>query len=98
MATTAGAVNDNAVPDSAANEQKEHSMTHSTPADICIISGRVFDGRMRTALTAVAITGDRITAVGTDAQIRALAGEQTRIVDAAGEKVEKYKATHFVIR
>ncbi len=36
---------------------------------------------------AVAITGDRITAVGSTNDIRALAGSKTRIVDAAGRSV-----------
>lgn len=44
----------------------------------------MFDGRIRTAETAVAITGDRIIAVGTNEEIRSLIGHQTRIVDAAG--------------
>ncbi|WP_223622537.1 amidohydrolase [Microbacterium sp. EST19A] len=59
-------------------------MTSTTPADVCIVGGRVFDGRIGTADTAVAIRGERILAIGSDAEIRALAGTDTRIVDAAG--------------
>ncbi|MET0813538.1 MAG: amidohydrolase [Microbacterium sp.] len=53
-------------------------------ADLLIVNGRVFDGRTRTDSTAVAIIGDRIVRVGSDARVRELEGETTRIVDAAG--------------
>ena len=59
-------------------------MTGIERADICIVGGRVFDGRVRTSDTAVAIRGERIIAIGTDAAVRAFAGPGTRIVDAAG--------------
>ncbi|GAA2186216.1 amidohydrolase [Leucobacter alluvii] len=53
-------------------------------ADLCIVSGRVFDGRVRTGHTAVAVRGDRVVAVGDDARVLALRGPGTRIVDARG--------------
>lgn len=59
-------------------------MTVPITADVCIVSGRVFDGRIRTADTAVAIAGARILAVGDDDAIRALATADTRIIDASG--------------
>ncbi|WP_336648362.1 amidohydrolase [Microbacterium sp. MMO-10] len=59
-------------------------MTEPITADVCIVSGRVFDGRIRTADTAVALAGTRILAVGDDDHIRAHAGPATRVIDAQG--------------
>ncbi|UOR00465.1 amidohydrolase [Leucobacter allii] len=59
-------------------------MTQALPADLCIVSGRVFDGRVRTGGTAVAVRGERIVAVGDDARILALRGPATRVIDARG--------------
>lgn len=56
----------------------------SQHADLCIVNGRVFDGRQRLIDTAVAVCGGRILAVGDDDRVRALAGPQTRVIDAAG--------------
>ncbi len=53
-------------------------------ADLIIVAGRVFDGTVRTASTAVAVRGGRIVRVGSDAEVRSLAGDATRVVDAAG--------------
>ena len=53
-------------------------------ADLCIVSGRVFDGVTRTASTAVAARSGRIVAVGDDASVRRWCGPGTRVVDAAG--------------
>jgi predicted amidohydrolase YtcJ len=53
-------------------------------ADLVIVNGRVFDGRVRTESTAVAIAGGRIVGVGEDARVRELVGEGTRVLDAAG--------------
>ncbi|MEJ6488934.1 amidohydrolase [Leucobacter sp. USCH14] len=53
-------------------------------ADVCLVSGRVFDGRVRTDHTAVAVRGERIVAVGDDASVLALRGPGTRVVDARG--------------
>lgn len=55
-----------------------------TPADLIITNGRVFDGRVRTAHTAVAVTGGRITAIGSDEVVRATSSAATRVVDAHG--------------
>ncbi|RKE83606.1 amidohydrolase [Rhizobium sp. AG855] len=57
-------------------------------ADIIIHNATVLtmdDDRPRTE--AVALTGNRVTAVGSNAEILALAGAQTRIVDAKGATV-----------
>lgn len=53
-------------------------------ADLCIVAGRIFDGRARTAHTGVAVTGDRIVRVGADDQVLALRGPNTRVIDARG--------------
>jgi hypothetical protein len=59
-----------------------------TPADLAIVNGRVYtaDGR-GTVAEAVAVRGDRIAAVGTTAEIRALTGERTIVVDARSGSV-----------
>ncbi|WP_350351188.1 amidohydrolase [Microbacterium sp. A8/3-1] len=59
-------------------------MTSTLAADVCIIDGRVFDGKIGTSDTAIAVRGGRILAIGSDAEILAFAGPDTRIVDAAG--------------
>ncbi len=60
-------------------------MTES--ADLCIIGGRVFDGRTLTPHTAVATRGDRILAIGDDATVLRHRGSTTRILDAAGRLI-----------
>lgn len=55
-----------------------------TAADLCVVSGRVFDGRIRTSSTAVAVTEGRVVAVGGDDAVLALRGPATRVVDARG--------------
>lgn len=52
--------------------------------ELCIVGGRVFDGRVRTGDQAVAIGDGRILAVGSDASVRALATGRTQVIDAAG--------------
>lgn len=54
------------------------------PADLVIVNGRVFDGRVRTGHTAVAVAGDRIVRVGSDARVLELRGDATKVVDAGG--------------
>ncbi|QZY51705.1 amidohydrolase [Leucobacter tenebrionis] len=51
-------------------------------ADLCIVNGRVFDGRVRTASTAVAVQNGRIVEVGTDTAVLAHRGPRTRVIDA----------------
>lgn len=55
---------------------------------IVIVNARVFTGVAGAPWAeAVAITGNRITAVGATAEIRAMAAPSTRVVDAAGRVV-----------
>lgn len=57
----------------------------ASPADVVIVSAHVFTADdARPEARAVAVQGERIVAVGTDAEIRALAGPKTRVVDAKG--------------
>ena len=53
-------------------------------ADLCLVSGRVFDGTVLTAHTAVAARAGRIVAIGADAAVLGWRGPDTRVVDAAG--------------
>ncbi|OIJ68929.1 amidohydrolase [Streptomyces mangrovisoli] len=52
-------------------------------ADLLFTGGPVLTPEGRTA-TAVAVTGDRVTAVGGEAELRELAGPRTEVVDLAG--------------
>lgn len=56
------------------------------PPDLIITNGHVFGAESSTA-TALAVTGERISAVGDDAQIIKLAGPTTQRIDAAGGTV-----------
>jgi len=58
------------------------------PADLVLLHGRVYtvDGS-RPWAQAVAVRGDRIVAVGSDAQVGALRGPDTRVVDLHGRLV-----------
>ncbi|MFE6040303.1 amidohydrolase [Streptomyces sp. NPDC056452] len=57
---------------------------HHTPADLVLTGGPVLTmDAARTRATTVAVTGDRITAVGHD-EVRALIGPRTEVVDLAG--------------
>ena len=55
------------------------------PADLIVVNGNIVtvDGAF-TVARAVAIRAGRFVAVGTDADVRALAGPATRVIDAAG--------------
>ena len=55
---------------------------------LVLVSGKVFTGdAARPWAEAVAIEGDRISAVGTTAEIRALAGANTQVIDLSGRLV-----------
>jgi len=54
-------------------------------ADTIIVGGSVLTvNRTNDIAQAVAVRGNRILAVGTDEEIRALAGEHTKVIDASG--------------
>jgi len=55
------------------------------PADIVLVGGRVYTlDPSRPWAEGLAITGDRIAAVGTTAEIRRVAGPRTRLIDLKG--------------
>jgi hypothetical protein len=57
-------------------------------ADLVLRNGRIFTGDpARPAAAALAVSAGRITAVGDEADIAALAGPATRVVDALGRRV-----------
>jgi predicted amidohydrolase YtcJ len=57
-------------------------------ADLVLVGGRIhaMDGRAQPA-QALAVRGDRILALGTDAEVRAFAGPGTRVLDLGGRTV-----------
>jgi hypothetical protein len=58
------------------------------PADMMLLNGRIVTLDDTSSITeALAITGDRITATGSDDQMRKLAGADTTIVDLGGRTV-----------
>ena len=60
----------------------------AAPPDLVVLHGRVFTGDpAKKWVEAVAIRGDRIAAVGTTAEIEAMAGPSTRRIDAEGRVV-----------
>jgi predicted amidohydrolase YtcJ len=68
----------------------EHSSAKDNPlaADLIILNATVHTmDPARPVASAVAVHGNRISAVGSTAEIRLLAGKQTRVVDAGGRLV-----------
>lgn len=69
-------------------------------ADLILAGGRVWTGVPGASVaTAIALTGNRIVQVGSDAEVRALAGPATRVVELEGRFVMPGFAdghTHFI--
>jgi hypothetical protein len=60
----------------------------NTPADTILVNGHIVTVDARFSIAqAVAITNGRFTAVGSDADIRRLAGPQTTVIDLKGQTV-----------
>ncbi|HEX9165604.1 MAG TPA: hypothetical protein VF862_06815, partial [Gemmatimonadales bacterium] len=60
----------------------------SPAPDLILAGGRIFTAdTTRPWAEAIAIAGDRIQAVGSDAEVRALAGRETRVVELGGRVV-----------
>lgn len=59
------------------------------PADLVIVNAKVWTAALPSSPkpTAIAIAGDSIVAVGTDAQARSRAGDKTKVIDAQGRRV-----------
>lgn len=57
-------------------------------ADLVLVNGRVFlADSANTVTSALAVRGGRVMAAGPDAQVRALAGSRTRVIDLGGKLV-----------
>lgn len=57
-------------------------------ADLIVVNANVHTGsKSMPKARAIAVSGNKIVAVGTDAQIKALAGSKTRVIDAADKTV-----------
>ena len=58
------------------------------PADLALLHGRIHtEDARRSVAQAIAVRGNTLIAVGTDAEVAALIGPQTRIVDLQGQVV-----------
>ncbi len=59
------------------------------PADLVIVNAKVWTGAKPSSPepTALAVTGDSIVAVGTDAQVRSRVGDKTKVIDAGGRRL-----------
>ena len=69
-----------------------HGQNAPTPSpsapDVIYVNARIWTGDGNyPAAQAMAIRGDRLLAVGSDAAVRALRGPNTRVVDLAGQRV-----------
>lgn len=57
-------------------------------ADLVVLNARVWTGDLaRPDATALAVVGERLVVVGTNAEARSRVGDATRVVDAAGRRV-----------
>jgi len=64
------------------------TVSAASPPDLVLLGGKVFTADpARPWAQALAITGDRITAVGTTAEVRATAGPSTRVIALEGRVV-----------
>jgi predicted amidohydrolase YtcJ len=64
------------------------TLARQAPADLVFVNGSVLTvDRNDTVVQAVAVTGGKIVAVGTSAEIRKLAGPSTEVIDLAGRAV-----------
>jgi predicted amidohydrolase YtcJ len=59
----------------------------ASEADLVLLGGRVWSGRGKPAGTALAVTGERVVAVGSDDLVRGLVGPKTRVVALHGRLV-----------
>jgi predicted amidohydrolase YtcJ len=58
------------------------------PADLVVVNAKVWTGdSARPEATALAVSGERLVAVGSDAEVRALIGPATRTIDGRGRRL-----------
>ncbi|HET8650537.1 MAG TPA: amidohydrolase family protein [Gemmatimonadales bacterium] len=68
--------------------QAQRPAAAAGPPDLVLVNGKVFTAdSAHPWAEAVAISGERIAAVGTTAEIRGMAGSNTRIIDAGGRLI-----------
>jgi predicted amidohydrolase YtcJ len=66
----------------------EHPAPFVAPADLLILDGRIFTGdEQQPWAEALAVRGDRVLAVGSRAEVEALAGLETRRIEVGGRLV-----------
>ena len=81
LAAMAAALFDVAVPVRAADGSQ-------ASAELVVVNSKVWTGdAARPEATALAVAGERLVVVGSDAAARALVGEATRVIDAGGRRV-----------
>ena len=61
--------------------------TATTEADLVLLGGQVFVAKGRPRTAAIALRGERVVAVGSDALVREWIGPRTRVMDLAGRLV-----------
>lgn len=79
---------DTTVPSSVTGPAGTTAATTPEAADLILRNGRIFTGDpARPEASALAVTRGRLTAVGAEADVAALTGPGTRVVDALGRRV-----------
>jgi predicted amidohydrolase YtcJ len=64
------------------------ALSQGLHADIVVVNANVHTGnKAQPKARAIAVSGNKIIAVGDDGQIRALAGPKTRVIDAGGKTI-----------
>ncbi len=77
-----------AVPGPTATARVVPSLPSGSTADLVLVNGNVVTmDKAKTVAQAVAVTGDKILASGTDEAMRALAGPQAQVIDLLGRTV-----------
>lgn len=67
---------------------KSANVAAQSSADAVYLNGKIWTGlNPAKEVSAMAISGDRITAIGDDANIKSLAGKGTKIIDLQGKRV-----------
>lgn len=65
-----------------------NAFSQALNADLIVANANVHTGdKSQPTARAIAVSGNKIVAVGTDAKIRAMAGPNTRVIDAGGKTV-----------
>lgn len=87
LATACALIGGAAIVAPASGARHAAAVAQPAPSTLLVVNGRVFTGTGNPVAEAVAITGDRITAVGTRQDVETHRGPATIVVDAAGGTV-----------